>query len=71
MLYTSCYICKSEKKWAKLAVYINGKKKTDYHRAAFILKDIPKGQHTVTLKVVGQDNQSLGIKEKSFTVLIP
>lgn len=50
-------------------VYLNGKKIKDVNRAAFILKDLPKGKHKITLKFVYNDNTPYRYS-KSFPVHI-
>lgn len=50
-------------------VYLNGNKFKDVTRAAFILKDLPKGKHEISLKFVHNDNTPYRYS-KSFSVNI-
>jgi hypothetical protein len=50
-------------------VYINNQKLGVYSQGAFILKDIPKGKHTVTLKLMHNDLTEYGVS-KEFEVNI-
>lgn len=58
-LFIGCFIpdisfrnhSKSEK--GKIIIFIDGKKKQEVESAAFIIKDLTKGQHTIKLKAIG------------------
>ncbi len=62
------FISNGERKKAKhgeghIHVYLNGKKVKEANRPAFILKDLPKGKHDITLKFVHNDESSYKYEE--------
>jgi hypothetical protein len=60
----------SGKKIGKLIVSIDGKKLQEVTAAAFIIKDLPVGEHKVKLDVVDLNNKPFGLT-KEFMVNIP
>ncbi|WP_100403133.1 hypothetical protein [Bacillus sp. FJAT-42315] len=54
----------------RAAVYIDGAFYKSYDTAAFIVKGLASGKHTIDVKLVGERNQPLGY-EKTFHVTIP
>ncbi|MFD2443397.1 hypothetical protein ACFSO7_05295 [Bacillus sp. CGMCC 1.16607] len=54
----------------KMLVFIDGKKKQEYSAAAFILKDLSKGNHRISLQIVDGNGQKTSLK-KEFMVTIP
>jgi hypothetical protein len=54
-----------------LVLFINGTKVDEIHRAAFILKDLPPGTHTIKVQVVHNDNSPYKSLEKEILVEIP
>ncbi|MGM7635954.1 hypothetical protein [Bacillus sp. Hm123] len=52
------------------AVYIDGAFYKKYDTAAFIVKGLTPGKHTIDVKLVDKSNQPLGY-EKTFQVTIP
>lgn len=51
----------------KVVVSVDGKKIAEYKRAAFIVKNIPKGKREITIEVVDLHNQPYGLR-KTFTI---
>lgn len=47
-----------------LKVYLNGKQIDNIHQAAFILKGLPTGKHTLKLELVRNDGASYGIQRE-------
>jgi hypothetical protein len=58
-----------EKTKGKIHVYMDGQFHSEYHTAAFIVKDMPKGVHKMKVAIVHPDGKSLGLSEQ-FTVTI-
>lgn len=54
----------------KMHVYIDGKKKQEFSSAAFILRDLRKGNHRITLELIKQNGQKTTLK-KEFIISIP
>jgi hypothetical protein len=61
---------KSRQKVGKLIVSIDGKKNQEVVSAAFILKNLPAGEHKVKLEVVNLNNEPYGLM-REFLVNIP
>lgn len=53
----------------KIDVYVNGHLHSQFETAAFIVRDLKKGNHSIKVDVVNMDNQSLGMSEQ-FSVTI-
>ncbi|WP_078381015.1 hypothetical protein [Sutcliffiella halmapala] len=53
----------------RLDVYVDGKKIESFSQGAFILKDLPKGKHEVTVKLIHNDQSEYGLEE-SFDLVI-
>jgi hypothetical protein len=60
----------SNQKVGKMIVWIDGKKKEEVSTAAFIIKDLAKGNHKLKLEVVDLHNKPYGLT-KEFMVNIP
>ncbi|OLS41985.1 hypothetical protein [Bacillus sp. MRMR6] len=60
----------SGKKTGKLIVSVDGKKVQEVTAAAFIVKDLPVGEHKVKLDVVDLNHKPFGLT-KEFMVNIP
>ncbi|WHY02265.1 hypothetical protein [Neobacillus sp. DY30] len=58
------------RKTGKLIIWLNGKKTKEVNSAAFIIKGLPPGEHTVKLEVVDLKNVPYGVS-KEFLVNIP
>ncbi|OIU72338.1 hypothetical protein [Rossellomorea aquimaris] len=41
----------------------------EYHTAAFVIKNLPKGNHILTIEVVSPKNKSLGIKKQVYVTI--
>lgn len=50
-------------------VYIDGKKYAEIERAAFVIKDLPKGTHVIRLELMNQNGNKTG-QYKQFSVHI-
>jgi len=61
---------KSTPKIGKLAIWVDGKRKSDVTSAAFIIKGLSPGTHHLKLEVMNLENKSYGL-EKEFIVKIP
>lgn len=59
----------TENKEGYIQLYINGKKLMKYQRAAFVIKDLPKGNHDIKLEFIYRHNQSSRVA-KEFSVHI-
>lgn len=57
-------------KVGKLVVWVDGKRTNEVASAAFIMKNLPPGNHNVKLEVVKLNNESYGLT-KEFLVNIP
>jgi hypothetical protein len=78
-VYVECIVTPNfhftEKKKAKkhgegqLYVYLNDQKIDAFTQGAFILKDLPKGKHTVMIKLMHNDQSEYGLSE-SFDIEI-
>ena len=53
-----------------IQLYLNGKKIDEIHQAAFIVKGLPSGKHSLKIEIVQNDSTPYGV-EKEFTVTIP
>lgn len=53
----------------RILIFIDGKKKHEIGRAAFVIKGLSKGKHTVKLILLNKDSQFMNTK--SFEVEIP
>ena len=53
-----------------LALYIDGNEVDSIYKAAFIIKGLPKGKHTVKIELMKNNNKPYGIEEE-FSVTIP
>jgi hypothetical protein len=53
-----------------LKLYLNGKKIDEIHQAAFIVKGLPTGKHSLKIELVHNDSTSYGVQEEIF-VSIP
>lgn len=60
----------SNQKAGKMIVWIDGKKSKEVSTAAFIIKDLAKGNHKLKLEVVDLHNKPYGLT-KEFMVNIP
>lgn len=57
---------------AKIGLRVDGRKQEDVTSAAFIIKNLPAGSHTIQLDVLKKDNTSFhNDLKKEFTVRIP
>lgn len=59
-----------DKKVGKLVIWLDGKKSREVNSAAFIIKDLPPGEHMIKLEVVNLKNVPYGVT-KEFLVNIP
>lgn len=59
-----------DRKVGKLVIWLDGKRTKEVNSAAFIIKGLPPGEHTVKLEVVDLKNVPYGIT-KEFLVNIP
>ncbi|MEH7305311.1 hypothetical protein [Neobacillus drentensis] len=59
----------SKKRFGKIVIWIDGKKKSEVNAAAFMIKGLSPGSHSVKLEVVDLNNASYGM-EKEFMVKI-
>jgi hypothetical protein len=59
-----------DRKVGKLVIWLDGKKTKEVNSAAFIIKGLPPGEHTVKLEVVDLKNVPYGITQE-FLVNIP
>ncbi|QWC24360.1 hypothetical protein KJK41_08620 [Bacillus haikouensis] len=41
----------------------------EFHTAAFVVKNLPKGNHILTIEVVSPKNKSLGIKKQLYVTI--
>ncbi|QDI90629.1 hypothetical protein EPH95_05070 [Salicibibacter halophilus] len=53
-----------------LKLRINGKDEKDIHQAAFIIKGLEQGEHTIELEAYDENDRALGLKE-TFSITIP
>jgi hypothetical protein len=53
----------------KIVVFIDGFRKAEYHTAAFIMKDVPKGSHLVKVEIYNQKNKSFGISRNFYVTI--
>ena len=69
-LFVECYLTgysfskEGSEPFATVAVYIDNQKMTEKHTAAFILKDIPTGRHTIRLEVLNGSGQKTGLEKE-------
>ncbi|MFB3164172.1 hypothetical protein ABLO26_22715 [Neobacillus sp. 179-J 1A1 HS] len=59
-----------DRKVGKLVIWLDGKKTKEVNSAAFIIKGLPPGEHTVKLEVVDLKNVPYGVTQE-FLVNIP
>lgn len=77
-LFVECFVTgitfresnESKQKVGKLHVWVDGKKKQDITAAAFVMKNLPIGNHRLRLEVVNLHNEPFGLS-KEFIVKIP
>ncbi|MGD6941740.1 hypothetical protein ACQCT6_06885 [Cytobacillus gottheilii] len=76
-VYVECIIpgvsfrADSGKNRAKIGLFVDGRKQKDITSAAFIIKNLPAGTHTIQLNVLKNDNTSYHEElKKEFTVRI-
>lgn len=60
----------TKKEKGKILVFIDGEKKGEYQRAAFQVKNVPKGKSEITVKIITVDGQTFG-EEKNFKITNP
>jgi hypothetical protein len=53
----------------KIVVFVDGLRKAEYHTAAFIMKDVPRGSHLVKVEIYNQKNKSLGISRNFYVTI--
>jgi hypothetical protein len=54
-----------------LLLYINGEKVDEIHKAAFVVKGLPQGKHTIKLVLAHNDQTPYDDLEQEFEVEIP
>lgn len=59
----------SQQKTGKMIVWIDGKKRDEVSQAAFMIKQLPNGNHLIKLEVVSLQNNPYGLS-KEFLVKI-
>jgi hypothetical protein len=59
-----------ERKVGKLVIWLDGKRTKEVNSAAFIIKGLPPGEHSVKLEVVDLKNVPYGVTQE-FLVNIP
>ncbi|GAA0338829.1 hypothetical protein GCM10008967_31390 [Bacillus carboniphilus] len=76
-LYVECYAPgisftgqDSKKEKGRILVFIDGEKRGEYQRAAFQVKNMPKGNSDITVKIISDDGQPYG-EEKNFKITNP
>lgn len=60
----------NDRKVGKLVIWLDGKRTKEVNSAAFIIKDLPPGEHSVKLEVVDLKNVPYGVTQE-FLVNIP
>jgi FlaG/FlaF family flagellin (archaellin) len=60
----------NDRKVGKLVIWLDGKRTKEVNSAAFIIKGLPPGEHSVKLEVVDLKNVPYGVT-KEFLVNIP
>ncbi|MEI5906047.1 hypothetical protein WAK64_03050 [Bacillus spongiae] len=68
MLKDISFSGKNGKKVGKVVVSVNGKKQGEFNTAAFVVKNLPKGNHHIQLEVMTLNNEPL--LQKQFFVWI-
>lgn len=74
-VYIECYMKNyrfsqvNEKEWVTIMVSIDGKKHSEQSTAAFIVKQVPNGKHTIRLDIINKDGEQIGLT-KEFEVHI-
>jgi hypothetical protein len=74
-VYIECYVRDyqftqlNQKELASISVFIDGKKHSERNTAAFIIKDIPNGVHTIKLELMKDKKKKIGLT-KEFDVHI-
>lgn len=61
---------RSTQKIGKIIIWMDGKRQQEATGAAFIVKNVPPGDHHLKIEVVSLDNKPYGMS-KEFTVHIP
>ncbi|BCB03232.1 hypothetical protein [Bacillus sp. KH172YL63] len=46
-----------------------GKLYKEYHTAAFVVKNVPKGVHLFDVEIVGKNNKPLGLKKQFYVTI--
>jgi hypothetical protein len=54
----------------KLLVYVDGKKFDEFHTAAFIIRELSRGNHRITLQIINNNGQITSLK-KDLIISIP
>ena len=68
-VYIECYLRdyrftqSNKKELASIDIWIDGKKHSQQKRAAFILKNLSNGKHTIKLELINESGENIGIKE--------
>jgi hypothetical protein len=60
----------NDRKVGKLVIWLDGKRTKEVNSAAFIIKGLPPGEHSVKLEVVDLKNVPYGVTQE-FLVNIP
>ena len=74
-VYVECYVKEyhfsqtNHQDWVTITVFMDGKKDSQQSTAAFIIKHVSSGKHTITLDVVNKQGERIGLT-KSFDVHI-
>lgn len=74
-VYIECYVRdyrfvqSNDKELASIAVFLDGKKQSVRKTAAFIIKDIPNGKHTIILELMKGNGEKAGLT-KEFEIHI-
>lgn len=74
-VYVECYVKEyrfsktNEKELVTITVSLDGKKYSEQTTAAFIVKDVPNGNHTLKLDIVNENGEKTGLT-KEFKVHI-
>jgi hypothetical protein len=57
------------KQRGKIIVYVDGRKTEEFHSPVFIIKGLTKGNHSISLEVVNQQNRSYLLKNEIMVVI--
>ncbi len=66
-VYIECYVRdyqftqSNQKEVASISVFIDGKKHSERNTAAFIIKDMPNGMHTIKLELMKDKETKIGL----------